>query len=44
MSASKKLYVGSDWVAQLFRALSPCAKVVGSILGQGAYENQSMNA
>ena len=35
---------GPGWVAQLVRALSRYAKVVGLIPGQGTYRNQPVNA
>ena len=36
--------LGPDWVAQLIRALSQYAKVMGSIPSQGTCKNQPMNA
>ena len=40
----KKEIPGPGQVAHLVRALSPYAKVVGSIPSQGSYKNQPMNA
>ena len=37
-------YLGPGWVAQLIGVLSQHAKVAGSILDQGTYKNQPMNA
>ena len=36
--------IGSGRLAQLVRVLSQYAKVAGSILGQGTYKKQPMNA
>ena len=40
----KNDYVGPGWLAQLVGVLSRCAKVAGSVSGQGTNAKQPMNA